>query len=102
MKKTLLEVAHDIATDIYQAGGMDAQTMHYFDLKCLPVLKNYSPAEIKKLRLNNKVSQSIFAAYLNASLSTIRQWEQGVKRPSGIALKILNLVDNHGLLYLCA
>lgn len=102
MKKTLLETAHEIATDIYSAGGIDAQTMHEFDAKCLAPVKEYSPTYIKRIRLRNKVSQAVFAAYLNTSASTVRQWEQGLKKPGGISLKILNLVDHHGLNYIAA
>ncbi len=102
MKKTLLNVAHEIATDLHKAGGIDAQTMHEFDIKCLPPVKKYSSHQIKRIRLRNKVSQAVFAAYLNTSLSTIRQWEQGLKRPSGISLKVLSLIDHHGLMYVAA
>jgi putative transcriptional regulator len=102
MKKTLLEVAHSIATDLHEANIVDAQTMRKFDLRCLPPVEKYVPNQIKRIRLRNKVSQAIFAAYLNTSPSTIRQWEQGLKKPSGISLKILNLVDHHGLDYIAA
>jgi len=34
---------------------------------------------------------------LNTSLSTIRQWEIGEKRPSGPSLKLLDLLDRKGL-----
>jgi putative transcriptional regulator len=102
MKKTLLEVAHDIATDLHKAGAIDTKTMREFDVKCLPLVKEYAPNQIKKIRLRDKVSQAVFAAYLNTSPSTIRQWEQGLKKPGGISLKILNLVDHHGLTYIAA
>ena len=102
MKKTLLEVAHDIATDLHEVNAIDAQTMHEFDAKCLPSVKNYAPGQIKRIRLHNNVSQGVFAAYLNTSPSTIRQWEQGLKKPSGISLKVLNLIDHHGLVYIAA
>lgn len=68
--------------------------------KCLAPVKEYSPTYIKRIRLRNKVSQAVFAAYLNTSASTVRQWEQGLKKPGGISLKILNLVDHHGLNYI--
>ena len=100
MKKTLLEVAHDIATDLYEVGAIDAQTMHEFDAKCLPPVQDYAPGQIKHIRLRNKVSQAVFAAYLNTSPSTIKQWEQGLKKPNGISLKVLSLVDHHGLTYI--
>ena len=102
MKKTALKVAHEVAIDLYKAGAIDTQTMREFDAKCLPPVDEYSPAQIKRIRLQNKVSQGVFAAYLNTSPSTIRQWEQGLKRPSGISLKVLNLVHHHGLTYIAA
>ena len=102
MNKTLLEVAHEIATDLHEAGAIDTQTMYEFDAKCLPAVKHFSPQQIKRIRSHNKVSQAVFAAYLNTSLSTVRQWEQGLKKPSGISLKLLNLVEKHGLMYIAA
>jgi putative transcriptional regulator len=102
MKKTLLEIAQEIASDLHKAGSIDTKTMHEFDAKCLPPVKNYKPMQIKQIRLRNKVSQAVFAAYLNTSPSTIRQWEQGLKKPSGISLKVLNLIDHHGLIYIAA
>ena len=43
------------------------------------------------------VSQPVFARYLNTSESTVEKWETGAKRPSGMALKLLSLVQKHGL-----
>ena len=40
---------------------------------------------------------SIFARYLNTSESTVEKWESGVKKPSGMALKLLTIVQKHGL-----
>ncbi len=45
----------------------------------------------------SKISQAVFAAVLNTSLSTVRQWEIGDKRPSGPSLKLLDLLDRNGL-----
>jgi len=43
------------------------------------------------------VSQPGFARYLNTSESTVQKWESGAKRPSGMALKLLAVVEKHGL-----
>jgi len=94
---TLLEVAHDMAKGLYDAGVINATTMREFDILCLPPIKQLSPTQIKTIRLNAKVSQSVFAKYLNTSLSTVRQWEQGEKHPTGPSLKLLNLVAEKGL-----
>ena len=101
-KQTLLEVAHEMAKGLYQANVIDATTMREFDVLCLPPVKELSAAEIKKLRLREKVSQPVFARCLNTSTSTIKQWEQGEKHPRGTSLKLLNLVVDKGLAVLMA
>jgi putative transcriptional regulator len=45
----------------------------------------------------SEISQAVFAAYLNTSVSTVQKWEIGEKKPSGIALKLLNIVERNGL-----
>ena len=44
-----------------------------------------------------QVSQPVFARYLNTSESTVEKWETGAKRPSGMARKLLAIVQKHGL-----
>jgi putative transcriptional regulator len=43
------------------------------------------------------VSQSVFARYHNTSESTVEKWETGAKRPSNLALKLLDIIQKHGL-----
>ena len=57
----------------------------------------FAPADIQPLRETNRVSQCVFARYLNTSESTVEKWETGAKRPSGMALKLLAIVQKHGL-----
>lgn len=96
-KSKILATLHDTAKDFHEAGVWDKQTMAEFDALCLPKVNEYSPAQIKKLRKRCKVSQPVFAAYLNTSPATIKNWEQGTRKPTSIALKLLNLVDRRGL-----
>lgn len=96
-KKTMLEVAHEMAQGLYDAKVIDVTTMREFDALCLPAVKELSPKQIKAIRLHEKVSQPIFAKYLNTSPSTVRQWEQGEKHPRGTSLKLLNIVAEKGL-----
>jgi putative transcriptional regulator len=97
MSDKLLQVIHVSARDLHQAGLMDAVTLREFDVLCLPPIKEYSAARIKRLRQRNRASQAVFAAYLNTSISTVQKWEQGQKRPNGPSLKLLDLVDRKGL-----
>ena len=64
---------------------------------CLTSVQDLQPVEIKALREKLKVSQPVFAHYLNTSVSTVQKWESGAKRPNGISLKLLSIVQKHGL-----
>lgn len=97
MKKSILEAVHESVESLYDAGLVDAMTMHEFDAMCLTPIENLSPKEIKTIRLKEKVSQGVFALYLNISVSTVQQWERGLKHPRGIALKMLNIISKKGL-----
>lgn len=48
-------------------------------------------------REKSHLSEPVFARYLNTSESTVQKWETGAKRPSGMALKLLSVVQKHGL-----
>ncbi len=97
MAKSILETVHSTASGLHQAGIMDAKTMREFDVLCLPPVSPMSASEIRSLRLRNRASQAVFAAYLNTSPSTVQKWEQGQKKPNGPSLKLLNLVRDKGL-----
>jgi putative transcriptional regulator len=93
----ILATVHETAKSLYDSGLMNIETMHTFDVMCLPSVRDLTPREIKQIRLKEKLSQPVFAEYLNASASTIKKWETGEKHPTGPALKLLNLVADKGL-----
>jgi len=97
MNKSILEVVRETANDFHEIGVMDDMTMREFDALCLPPVKVFTPAQIKKLRRKSKTSQAVFASFLNTSKSTVQKWEQGLKKPNGPSLKLLNLVSQKGL-----
>lgn len=97
MDKTLLDTIHESAKELHQAGVMSAITLREFDALCLPEVHTYSPAQIKRIRLQTHTSQAVFAAHLNTSTSTVQKWEIGGKKPNGPSLKLLNLVAKKGL-----
>ena len=99
-KSDAFEAIHSAVEDMYQAGTIDKETMRTFDETCLSIPAEFSPNEIKALREDNHVSQPVFARYLNTSESTVQKWETGAKRPSGPALKLLDIVRKHGLQFL--
>ena len=97
MKKSILKVVHESAKGLHDAGLLEAETMRTFDVLCLSPVHDFRPNEIKRLRLRERVSQAVFAAYLNITASTIKKWETGEKHPKGTSLKLLNLIEKKGL-----
>lgn len=94
----VLESVHQSALALYAIGAISKTTLREFDEACLTPAPLQIPAEqIKELRERSHVSQPVFARYLNTSASTVKQWESGEKRPSGMALKLLSIVQKHGL-----
>jgi putative transcriptional regulator len=96
-KSAILEAVHDTATGLHNTGVIDQVTLRDFDRLCLTSIAPMEPETIKQIREAANVSQSVFAAILNTSLSTVQKWEIGQKRPSGPALKLLHLVQTRGL-----
>ncbi len=52
-------------------------------------------AEIARLRARLRVSQPVFAALLNVATVTAVSWEKGRRRPSGAALRLLQIAREH-------
>lgn len=96
-RSALLEAVHETAQGLCNAGVMDQVTMCEFDRLCVPPLPPLRPEEIKQIRGSVHVSQPVFAALLNTSVSTVQKWEIGQKRPTGTTLKLLHLVQKRGL-----
>jgi putative transcriptional regulator len=57
--------------------------------------KPMSTSEIIQVRRRLNCSQAIFAMMLNISPRTVQAWEQGVRKPSDAALKLLNIAKTH-------
>ncbi len=96
-KSELLAAIHETASDYYEAGVIDKQTMRQFDESCLTPIHAFTPEEIQALREREQVSQTVFAHYLNVSKDSVSRWERGEKRPDGPSLKLLSLVEKKGL-----
>lgn len=95
--KRLRREAHAMATALYRVGAIDFTTMREFDALCLSEVHDLTASKIKAIRIKAKVSQSVFAKIINVSLAAIKQWERGERKPSGPALKLLNLAESRGL-----
>jgi len=55
-------------------------------------IKNPNP---KTIRTKLKLTQNQFANFMNISVHTLRNWEQGRREPEGPAKVLLNIVNYH-------
>ena len=88
---------HEDMRDMFKLGVVDKQTMRTFDELCLAPVQPMTAEEIRTLREREGLSQPVLAWYLNVSKNLISDWERGVRKPGGAALKLLNLVKTKGV-----
>lgn len=93
----ILDEMHETASGLHGAGLISKRRMGEFDALCHLDVHEMPPQKIKALREKARVSQAVFAAVLNTSLSTVQKWEAGDKKPGGPSLKLLNMVERKGL-----
>lgn len=76
-KKTsrILAKVHEAAWDLHHAKAIDALTMWRFDALCLPPVRHYTAADIRRIRKETNVSQAVFATVLNVGKATVAAWE---------------------------
>lgn len=97
MKKSrVLAEVLETAEGLARADAIDKRTLRQIEALCLPPVPQYSPARIRRLRARSRMSQAVFAALLNTSVSTVQKWEIGEKRPSGPSLKLLDVIERKG------
>jgi putative transcriptional regulator len=82
---------------LHSIGAINKVTMREFDDACLEPVQALTPEDIRALRERENVSQPVFASYLNVSRNLVSDWERGKRKPGGPALKLLNVIQKHGL-----
>ncbi|MHA3904867.1 helix-turn-helix domain-containing protein [Castellaniella sp. WN] len=88
---------HETMEALHEVGAIDKQTMREFDESCLTPAQPMPPERIRALREREHLSQPIFALYLNVSKNLVSDWERGVKKPGGPALRLLTVVEKNGI-----
>lgn len=88
---------HETMEALHDIGAVDKLTMREFDDACLTPVHVLSPDEIKAIRAREHISQPVFARYLNVSKNLVSDWERGVKKPGGPALRLLTVIQKKGL-----
>lgn len=88
---------HETMEALREIDAIDKQTMREFDEACLSPVHALAPDEIKAIREREHISQPVFARYLNVSRNLVSDWERGVKKPGGPALRLLTVIQKKGL-----
>jgi putative transcriptional regulator len=88
---------HETMNALYEIGAISKVTMHEFDELCLEPVLGLKQEEIRTLRERENVSQPVFAHYLNVSKNLVSDWERGKRKPGRPALKLLDVIQKHGL-----
>lgn len=73
------------------SAGHEKLTLRTTALKLPPPIKPLKPKEIVALRHRFGVSQAVFARLLNVPKVTEISWEKGRRKPTGAALRLLDL-----------
>lgn len=56
-------------------------------------LKEYAPEEIRSIRLDLGMTQTLFAGFMGVSPKTVEAWEAGRNKPEGPARRILAMAE---------
>ncbi|WP_284353625.1 helix-turn-helix domain-containing protein [Pseudomonas putida] len=97
MSSKLVESLREDLVALHEVGAIGKVTLRAYDALCPAPVVDFSALDIRRLREALNFSQPVFAMHLHTSPSTVRKWEQGETRPSGPALKLLNVIKNKGL-----
>lgn len=96
-KPRILDEMHETVSGLHDVGLISKRRMGEFEALSQLDVHDMLPEQIKSLRERTRLSQAVFAAVLNTSVSTVQKWEIGDKKPSGPSLKLLNLIERKGL-----
>jgi putative transcriptional regulator len=96
-KSRILDEMQETSSALFTSGVITKRKLAELEKLCNLEVDAFAPQQIKSLREKSHLSQSIFAAVLNISVSTVQKWEIGDKKPSGASLKLLHLLNRKGL-----
>ncbi|WP_416761479.1 helix-turn-helix domain-containing protein [Roseateles sp. So40a] len=82
-------------------GLMSDEKRREFERICCPLPEFFPPEEIRRIREVSDVDVHTMARLLNTTHRLVKRWEEGLARPRGPELKLLQLVRDRGVDTLC-
>ena len=77
---------------IAYAQGIGPGTSYKYEIQPVPF---YSNADIKRIRVEAKMSQAAFAKCLGVSAKTVEAWECGRTHPTGSARRLMSMISEN-------
>ncbi len=94
MRKSIKSALGDTVQDMMTSGLKVSFTKKELDSLGVDIPKvQFTTDQIIAIRKQMNLSQTVFAKVLNVSASSIRQWEQGKRKPSGSTKILLELLE---------
>ena len=88
----------ETACDLHELGIIDSTKMAQIkELHGASSIPQYDESSVKSIRARLQMCQSALASLMNISSATVKAWELGTKKPSGVCNKLLNLLDRKGI-----
>jgi putative transcriptional regulator len=100
LTRELLETARDMhKSGLLTKAARDKITMRHLGASDISsaVIATISGPDIRAIRERAKLSQAVFARFLNVTPGYVSQLERGDKTPTGPALVLLNVIRRKGL-----
>jgi putative transcriptional regulator len=98
LPKALLETAGDMRkAGLLDKATHDKITMRHLGAAGAPTVAPITAEQIRAMRARAKISQAVFARYLNLTVGYVSQLERGTKQPTGAALALLNIIRRKGI-----
>ena len=94
MRANIQEAIASTVTDMIEADIPVSFTQKELNKLGVTVTKvSLQPQQIQHIRKQLNLSQTVFAKLLGVSPSSVRQWEQGQRRPTGATMVLLELLE---------
>src|SRR5882762_5383651 len=98
LAKALLETAEGMRkSGLLDRSTYDKITLRHLGPEDTPEVAPITAEQIRAMRERAKMSQAVFARYLNLTVGYVSQLERGTKQPTGAALALLNVIKRKGI-----
>jgi putative transcriptional regulator len=98
LARAMLETAKDMRqAGLLDKAAYDKITMRHLGVKEKAKVEPLTGEDIRAIREQARMSQAVFAHCLNLTVGYVSQLERGIKRPTGAALALLNVIRRKGI-----